>query len=716
MSLKVGKSYFLDNKQYDILSELPSGTFKSTYIAMDKHNDTKVVIAESRESGKLLEGKKFKRILKYLKGEKGEIECNSRIICPIAIIENGKYIITNYFEGIDLFDYIGKYIVEKRFIPMDDVHKIMTNCVKAMIDLHDKLHFVHLDIKPENIMLNQKTKDIGIIDLGEGCSIDDILEDCDFGPSKGTNGYMSPEIMFEIDKVKYSKDLMRSSDVYSMGCVFYELLYLRRPFDWIQQLDMSTKDGIKYHIKKGKGFDFMYQINKNRDTNLIGRFSSKMMKEFDPDYEALKFLDKLVSKMLEPDATKRITFIQLQEELDKFLPKEEGSSSRLKKTKAVERLDSLEENEDSSSSSLGYGLKKTKAVDRLDLLEENEDTSSFSLGSGLKKSKAVENLDSLGDDSEDASSSFGLSSGLLKKSKALESLNLLNESESESETEIEQIGGEGETPEIFKLISEKNDEKLQKLLNREPLQMYEFMNIGSNRFTTIEWAVQNNCIECIKIILEVYELFKNDTILRFNSDIRLLGQPVHLAVKNGNRDIIHFLITNGFSINKLNRMGFSPLHIAVMENNLRMVNLLIRYSAVIDIYSKDERSPLSMAIDNKAFDIAQILINFGADIDDDLSIERKDFKDPDIKNFFNKIDFMKVKSKEKKSIQKIDSRNRRYRRELYRRMCENLTAAVPEYVIKKVSKELRIDISNLKREEVCDRMLRNVLFKELINV
>ena len=277
---------------------------------------------------------------------------------------------------------------------------------------------------------------------------------------------------------------------------------------------------------------------------------------------------------------------------------------------------------------------------------------------------------------------------------------------------------------IFKIISEKDPVNLQNLLKTEPLQMYEFIGSKESRFTTVEWAIENNCLECIKVILSMYDTFKTDTVLRFNTDIRLLGQPVHLAVKKDDKDLVHFLVTNGFSINKLNRMGFAPLHIAVMERNLPMIKFLLRYSAEIDIYSKDEQSPLLIAIKNRDFDIAKTLIKSGADLFDDLSIELNDYIDPqtnEIKQnleprlyeFINSVIVNKYSKKKREAIKLKEYKDRKYRRELYKRMCENLTSAVSNPVIRRVADELRMDISNLTREEVCKKMLSNVLFKEI---
>ncbi len=672
MSLQVGKSYFLDNKEYTILKDLPSGTFKIVYLALDKHSDHKVVIAESSNpENKLLESVKFKRMMKYLQTKDGQIECNKRIICPVAIIEDGRYIITNYFDGSDLFDFIGSYIKSKKFIPFDHVVKIMINCIDALSDLHNTLYFAHLDLKPENIMIN-KNLEIGLIDIGEGCSLDDITTDCAFGETKGTEGYMSPEIMFHIDQVQKSTELMKASDIYSLGCVFYELLYLRRPFDSLYERGLGVREGIKKMTKRGLNYFDIYNFNKSRNPSLIGRpLGNFTGKSKDP---ILLKLDKIVTRMLEPNSKNRIDLETLRKELDLIIVPEGTFTDASSGT-------------DVSKATTGTDVPKAKVTGRT--------------ARGLKRTTAFEDLSSLMESisetpsGETISVQKGSGPGTLPPTDSV---------------------GKGTLPPtgIFTLISEKNHQSLQKLLNIKPLDMYEFYKTDF-RFTPVEWAVENDCKECIEVILKTYDLFKDDSILRFNSDIRSLGQPLHLAVRKKNRNLVHFLITNKFGINKFNKMGYTPLHVAVLQNSLQMVQLLIRYSAKIEIYSKDDQTPLKLALDNKYFDIARVLIQNGADIEEDVSIDQQDYlDDPEISDFLARLDVKSYRKKKRLKLESEQLADKRYRKMLYKKMCENLSEAINPRIITKVSRELRTDISGMNKKQICDRLLRNVLFKNLI--
>jgi serine/threonine-protein kinase len=83
---------------------------------------------------------------------------------------------------------------------------------------------VHRDIKPENILLDQGrplVADFGIARLigvaGEGAVSTS-------GLAVGTPGYMSPEQLFG------DRELDGRSDIYSLGCVLYEMLVGEPPF------------------------------------------------------------------------------------------------------------------------------------------------------------------------------------------------------------------------------------------------------------------------------------------------------------------------------------------------------------------------------------------------------------------------------------------------------------------------------------------------------
>ncbi|EGT41248.1 hypothetical protein CAEBREN_03040 [Caenorhabditis brenneri] len=87
----------------------------------------------------------------------------------------------------------------------------------ALDHLHSK-HIVHRDLKPQNVLMNREKTILKLSDFGISN---------DFGPNKyviGTPNYLSPETC-------EGRPYTRKSDVWSLGCVLYELVQLERAFD-----------------------------------------------------------------------------------------------------------------------------------------------------------------------------------------------------------------------------------------------------------------------------------------------------------------------------------------------------------------------------------------------------------------------------------------------------------------------------------------------------
>ena len=106
------------------------------------------------------------------------------------------------------------YLSQKRAIIL------MTQIIRGIIYLHDK-NIYHRDIKLENILV-MKNDIIKIIDFGFAvkCNRDSYQKlFC------GTPSYMAPELL---NKEKY---IPYYSDIWSLGVLFYSMLYGRFPFD-----------------------------------------------------------------------------------------------------------------------------------------------------------------------------------------------------------------------------------------------------------------------------------------------------------------------------------------------------------------------------------------------------------------------------------------------------------------------------------------------------
>ena len=131
---------------------------------------------------------------------------------------NYLYLVLEYVNGIPLIDILKNeksgYLSQKRAI------KLMTQIIKGIIYLHDK-NIYHRDIKLENILV-MKNDSIKIIDFGFAvkCNRDSYQKlFC------GTPSYMAPELL---NKEKY---IPYYSDIWSLGVLFYSMLYGRFPFE-----------------------------------------------------------------------------------------------------------------------------------------------------------------------------------------------------------------------------------------------------------------------------------------------------------------------------------------------------------------------------------------------------------------------------------------------------------------------------------------------------
>jgi serine/threonine-protein kinase len=124
-----------------------------------------------------------------------------------------------YVEGESLRDRLTR---EKQ-LPLDDALKITRDVAEALGYAHQQ-GVVHRDIKPENILLHgghAVVMDFGIARALTVAGGDGITES---GIAVGTPAYMSPE------QGSGSGEPDARSDIYSLGCVLYEMLAGHPPF------------------------------------------------------------------------------------------------------------------------------------------------------------------------------------------------------------------------------------------------------------------------------------------------------------------------------------------------------------------------------------------------------------------------------------------------------------------------------------------------------
>ena len=143
----------------------------------------------------------------------------------VAVYDSGEadgylFIAMEYVEGQDLFE-----MVQRRGVtPVKRSIEIIKQVAAALQHAYEQ-NIVHRDIKPSNLLIARNGM-VKVTDLGLARSIDDTLETniTRAGTTVGTVDYMSPE------QARNSKLADIRSDLYSLGCTWYQMLTGEPPY------------------------------------------------------------------------------------------------------------------------------------------------------------------------------------------------------------------------------------------------------------------------------------------------------------------------------------------------------------------------------------------------------------------------------------------------------------------------------------------------------
>lgn len=130
------------------------------------------------------------------------------------------YYVMEYVDGQDLSKLLG----ENEYLPEKQALKIIRQVALALRHAHRK-NFIHRDVKPENIMIDQK----GVVKLGDLGLAKNLQEEDHAltmtGLPIGSPKYISPE------QAKGIKEVDLRSDIYSLGATLYRMLVGNPPFE-----------------------------------------------------------------------------------------------------------------------------------------------------------------------------------------------------------------------------------------------------------------------------------------------------------------------------------------------------------------------------------------------------------------------------------------------------------------------------------------------------
>ena len=251
-----------------IKEKIGEGTFSTVKVAINLQTNEKVAIKIMQKSKIILDEDKTRlereiQVLKILR--------HPNLVHLYSVIEKDDkiYLVMEYNNGIELFDYI----VKKKKLQEKEAFIFYQQIISGIEYLH-KVKYIHRDIKPENILIKPDTKKLIIVDFGLSNKFNNPKKNL-FKSACGSPSYAAPEML---NGEKYRGPPV---DIWSSGVVLYAMLCGYLPFED----ENNNNDELYDKICKGK-FDI-------------------------PNHVSEKAKD-LINKILVTDPDKRLTISQIK--------------------------------------------------------------------------------------------------------------------------------------------------------------------------------------------------------------------------------------------------------------------------------------------------------------------------------------------------------------------------------------------------------------------
>lgn len=191
-----------------------------------------------------------------------------------------------------------------------DKLKLCIEIIDILEQIHEK-EIIHKDINPSNIILNEKTRVVKIIDFGNATKLtEETAEGISKSVIEGTLAYISPEQTGRMNRVVDYR-----SDYYSVGATFYEILAKQKVFHNV----VDPAELIYYHLAKEP--TSLYILDKNVPLTVSNIIMKLLAKNAEDRYQSIlgiksdiqECIDQLQRKSVIDDFT-----IASKDNLNKF--------------------------------------------------------------------------------------------------------------------------------------------------------------------------------------------------------------------------------------------------------------------------------------------------------------------------------------------------------------------------------------------------------------
>ncbi|MFM2194534.1 MAG: hypothetical protein RL092_134 [Bacteroidota bacterium] len=202
-------------QKYERVQTINTGGTALVYIAIDKISGYPVAIKELNSSyfrSEIMKKKFREEANRYVYLE------HPNIVSLNNFYDYGdeQYLVMDYIDGVTISQYMKRM---RSPMPYPMAASIMVQIAEAL-DFAHKNGYIHLDIKPSNVMLKP---DLSVVIIDFGIAHEALSGE--LGRPMGTPGYMSPE---QID----GGEVGATSDIFSMGMMLYEMVTGKLAFSW----------------------------------------------------------------------------------------------------------------------------------------------------------------------------------------------------------------------------------------------------------------------------------------------------------------------------------------------------------------------------------------------------------------------------------------------------------------------------------------------------
>ena len=216
---------------YRIVSKLGAGGMGDVYLARDMQLD-RLVALKILPAEMAADAQRMQRFIQEARAASSLNQANILTVFEIGETASTHFIATEFIDG----ETLRQHIAHER-LHLREALDIAMQIASALAAAH-KAGIVHRDIKPENIMVRHDDAVVKVLDFGlakpnekssqqtlaESEAITQTVVNTDPGMVMGTTSYMSPE---------QARGLAVDwrTDIWSLGCVLYEMVAGRLPFE-----------------------------------------------------------------------------------------------------------------------------------------------------------------------------------------------------------------------------------------------------------------------------------------------------------------------------------------------------------------------------------------------------------------------------------------------------------------------------------------------------